>query len=169
MKCPKCHAALKPAAVAGVEIDRCTACNGQWYDDGEVAKLVPLLAEIENAPGADLTRNLQHPQAAPPAHTLPCPRCQGTMRTFNYAYDSNIMLDRCDACRGIWLDAGECNAIIRHVRGNPKLNRMGEAIAKNIAEAHQRQDVIEKVVGWNNPIDDAQLLVGIFRALRGAA
>jgi Zn-finger nucleic acid-binding protein len=36
-----------------------------------------------------------------------CPQCTAGMKIINYAYDSNVIIDRCDACDGIWLDEGE--------------------------------------------------------------
>jgi Zn-finger nucleic acid-binding protein len=36
-----------------------------------------------------------------------CPQCITWMKKLNYAYDSNVIIDRCDACEGIWLDQGE--------------------------------------------------------------
>ena len=49
------------------------------------------------------------PQPPPtPAGTLRCPKCQGTMRT----YDRNgIHLEQCDSCRGIFLDFGELESL----------------------------------------------------------
>ena len=42
--------------------------------------------------------------------TLTCPRCQGTMRT----YDRNgVHIEQCDNCRGIFLDYGELEALSR--------------------------------------------------------
>ena len=36
--------------------------------------------------------------------TMQCPRCDG--RLHEVAFE-NVRIDRCDKCRGIWLDAGE--------------------------------------------------------------
>jgi len=50
------------------------------------------------------------------------------MKQFNYAYDSNIFLDRCPDCGGIWADAGEMLQVARHLK--PDLDR--EIIAKGL-------------------------------------
>lgn len=39
MKCPKCGMELMTVVYRAVEIDKCTACNGVWLDDGELEKL----------------------------------------------------------------------------------------------------------------------------------
>ena len=39
MRCPRCGMELKEIAFAGVQVDRCFACNGTWLDAGELEKL----------------------------------------------------------------------------------------------------------------------------------
>jgi ribosomal protein L37AE/L43A len=40
MKCPKCGADLTTEEYHGVEIDRCTECDGMWFDAGEAQDLL---------------------------------------------------------------------------------------------------------------------------------
>lgn len=39
MKCPKCGGDLHEVLFRGIKIDRCTACDGVWLDNGELQKL----------------------------------------------------------------------------------------------------------------------------------
>jgi acetyl-CoA carboxylase beta subunit len=39
MKCPKCGHDLKPQTLEGIEIDRCTFCEGFFVDAGELDQL----------------------------------------------------------------------------------------------------------------------------------
>ncbi len=39
MKCPKCGMDLMAIQHRGLEIDKCSACNGVWLDEGEMNKL----------------------------------------------------------------------------------------------------------------------------------
>ncbi len=39
MKCPKCGHDLTVEQYHGLEIDRCTSCNGVWFDAGEAEQL----------------------------------------------------------------------------------------------------------------------------------
>lgn len=39
MRCPKCGMALETLTVQGVEVDRCSSCNGTWLDNGELEQL----------------------------------------------------------------------------------------------------------------------------------
>jgi acetyl-CoA carboxylase beta subunit len=39
MKCPKCGHDMKTEALEGIEIDRCTFCEGFYLDQGEIEEL----------------------------------------------------------------------------------------------------------------------------------
>jgi hypothetical protein len=39
MKCPKCGHDLRPETLEGIEIDRCTFCEGFYIDAGELEQL----------------------------------------------------------------------------------------------------------------------------------
>jgi uncharacterized protein len=39
---------------------------------------------------------------------LQCPKCRGTMRTYNR---SGVHIEQCDSCRGIFLDYGELESL----------------------------------------------------------
>ena len=39
LKCPKCGHDLKPQQLSGIEIDRCTFCEGFFVDAGELEQL----------------------------------------------------------------------------------------------------------------------------------
>jgi uncharacterized protein len=39
MKCPKCGHDLKPEQLQGIEIDRCTFCEGFFVDAGELEQM----------------------------------------------------------------------------------------------------------------------------------
>lgn len=47
---------------------------------------------------------------APSGQTLTCPKCRGTMRTYER---NGIHLEQCDSCRGVFLDVGELEALTR--------------------------------------------------------
>ena len=39
LPCPRCDGRLKEMAYEGIQIDRCTKCNGIWLDAGEMEQL----------------------------------------------------------------------------------------------------------------------------------
>ncbi len=40
MRCPKCGHDLATEEYHGLEVDRCTHCDGVWFDAGEVEQLI---------------------------------------------------------------------------------------------------------------------------------
>lgn len=40
MRCPKCGHKLATEEYHGLEVDRCTSCDGVWFDAGEVEQLI---------------------------------------------------------------------------------------------------------------------------------
>ena len=52
------------------------------------------------------------PPAAPPpgGSVLRCPKCNGTMRTYER---NGVHLEQCESCRGIFLDFGELEALAK--------------------------------------------------------
>ena len=124
--------------VMGVELDRCESCGGFWFDDGEVSALAPHLARDAGVPDLDLNIVHEKPKVVQRDEERICPRCSLAMRTFNYCYNSNIMLDRCSGCGGVWMDGGELEEVISYVKGNPTLNKLSEAIADEVGTTHRQ-------------------------------
>ena len=42
---------------------------------------------------------------------LECPECGKPMRKLNYAYNSNVIVDKCSSCDGIWFEKGEIQKV----------------------------------------------------------
>jgi Zn-finger nucleic acid-binding protein len=42
-----------------------------------------------------------------------CPNCASSLQAEEYGYCSQILVDRCGKCGGIWLDSGELEALER--------------------------------------------------------
>lgn len=108
--CPVCQVALKPQVHLGVTIDVCPACAGVWFDADELTRLHQLDDAI--LPRID---KLYQPEVVaydPPWERL-CPVCREPLRPYNYLYTSNIVLDTCDNCGGVWVDHGELEKMHR--------------------------------------------------------
>lgn len=102
MNCPKCRVPdLHAAVVQEVEVDRCRACGGVWFDADELGRLLALDAR-ELKP---LTRGGGDPSANVLAAR--CPRDANPFLRVVSPRDRRVILDMCPACRGLWLDGGE--------------------------------------------------------------
>lgn len=97
----------------GVEIHRCTRCDGLWLDPGRLDQIVEMVDEPAHRP-ADLPRLRRRMQAvAPPVGDVryrKCPRCQAVMNRRNFGTHSGVILDECVE-HGLFLDPGEFEAI----------------------------------------------------------
>ena len=94
----------------GISLDVCPTCAGIWFDTGELGRLVKhqdhVVESVED----------QHrpPELAnPPVLTQKlCPVCTEGMMEYRFQYTSDVVLDTCESCGGIWVEDGELKAIV---------------------------------------------------------
>lgn len=118
--CPRDGAALRQEQYEGVTIDVCGVCRGTWLDRGELEKIQEE-KEVgdesrEQRPGVFGLR----PELAEREDHIPiaCLRCGGAMETREHGFASQVLVDSCvDGC-GLWLDAGELQALERFFDDN---------------------------------------------------
>ena len=113
LMCPKDQHNLKSASLKGVRIDECPKCGGKWFDRDElrIAKdrtdddLRWLDFDLfdDNANKYKMHRSLKK-----------CPKDLGKMTFLEYM-DSKAMIEKCDVCKGVWLDKDEFEKIIKYL------------------------------------------------------
>jgi len=102
MNCPKCQSpTLAEHKVEGVSVDRCSSCDGIWFDAQELSQLLAEDARVV----AELRRGVEHELAD--AKKGRCPRDSAELLRIYSAIDHRVTLDACADCHGIWLDGGE--------------------------------------------------------------
>jgi len=108
LKCPTCeNSALDKSNVQGVAIHSCAKCKGTWLNKGELNRIAhPIEGDLEycseDNTDQDRTSGLKCPE----------PKCKGRQLVkVNFITYSDISLDYCPDCHGIWLDPGELEAI----------------------------------------------------------
>lgn len=145
MICPACGASLRRFKYRGLVVDTCTRCQGIWFDPGEMMEYIEfLLKDHADIPDAkiDLDSEVVTERKISESSRT-CPRCNETMQKLNYAYDSNIILDKCSTCEGIWADGPEIERLAVYSKGNPILDRMGNAIIEEKNKAEELNDIVE--------------------------
>ncbi len=105
MKCPKCHEELAHKMFGEIEVDQCPACQGIWFDLGEL----PTLRKQKNTHYSQTSAEA----AVHDVLSAPCPRCggEGDMTRINDLKRPEIIMDTCPVCYGIWLDGGELDKL----------------------------------------------------------
>jgi len=106
---------------AGVEIDRCSGCGGVFLDEGELKKIQTAAArgatKATIAPTTAIQRVYARGRERGPgtdpeaAVALVCPSCSGEMAARNWGFGSEVTIDTCLECFGVWLDFGELEAL----------------------------------------------------------
>ena len=104
MRCPKCEGALAPLVVDGVEVDRCGACRGVWFDKRELSEVLPRPAAKSLLGGGEDPQALDQKRAK-------CPRDGSPLLRVHSLRNQSVTLDTCSVCQGIWLDGGEFEAL----------------------------------------------------------
>ncbi len=102
MRCPKCRADMEQVEYAGTEIDRCTICNGIWFDAGEIDVL-----RNKQAAAAIDTGDAKTGKQSNLLDRYQCPRCSGAMVKVVDPKQTHIWYETCSSCSGSYLDAGE--------------------------------------------------------------
>ena len=109
MRCPKCRADMEQITIDGTEVDRCTRCQGLWFDDGELVALTTREAAATLDVG-DARVGKQHNAI----EHYRCPRCAGPMNRLVDAKQTHIWFEQCTDCSGSFLDAGELTDLATH-------------------------------------------------------
>ena len=108
MNCPKCQTpSLATHTIEGVQLDRCTTCSGVWFDSSELEALVRMkrgsLDDIRKGRSQD---GLNQKRGY-------CPRDGVALLRAYSSRDRDLILDTCPQCRGLWLDGGELNELLK--------------------------------------------------------
>lgn len=147
MRCPNCGSELRTCRFKEIVLDFCLRCGGIWFDPGEIKVYSELLLKEEKIP--DLPTDIIQKKAVSVYATSfprrPCPRCQKDMQPFNFAYNSNIMLDRCPHCQGIWADREEIIGVASYLKGNPQLRQLGESLLQEKRKLSPIEDLADLV------------------------
>jgi Zn-finger nucleic acid-binding protein len=94
--CPKCRDKMheRPLGQSGIRIDMCPTCHGIWFDRWELEGHL-------GGPGGEVI-----PGGDACITERSCPKCRIVMTNFT-ASGSDVSVDHCEECKGIWLDPGE--------------------------------------------------------------
>ena len=113
IKCPKCGEKMKETPFEGVKVDNCSSCKGHWFEKDELRKAKDEKEETINWMDIDLWDSEEKFRISK-NETL-CPECGLPLYEVNYG-DSNIKIDVCNMCEGVWLDEGEFKKIVNYLK-----------------------------------------------------
>ena len=139
--CPRDGEALRPDRERSIDIDRCPACAGAWFDYSELRDLEASVSNDADALAGtiDYARHVSE---------LRCPVCREPMTSFNYR-GNNLELDVCAQQHGFWHDAGEAARVRALMR--ERVHRLRRAVAAQrrwtrSREAGFRDDFLDRLI-----------------------
>ena len=59
MDCPRCHTGLSIEKYQGIEVDRCSSCNGMWLEYNELDELEDKAMDDDDVKGSVMFRSYQ--------------------------------------------------------------------------------------------------------------
>lgn len=181
MICCACNkGTLMPTRINnGPEAYQCNACNGallilatymDWVRSQRGNQTVETETQSSAVPNdADADVGIAHSNRA-----LSCPKCSRIMRRFNILFESAHVLDLCQHCEAVWLDAGEWQFLKAHglhtsittISSETYQRRLREQAVRNAASQRFRETVgeasfgeVQKFADWlkDQPMRDAIL------------
>ncbi len=108
MNCPRCKTPLKTKILECVEVDECQNCKGIWFDKGELRQTKDNFDSDLNWMDFEIGPQTEFKAQEDP---ISCPHCGKKMVLVNYD-KTDVEIDYCQYCNGVWLDQGEFGKII---------------------------------------------------------
>lgn len=104
IKCPVHSCDMKAVYLDTILIDYCPICYGIWLDFGELERLLNKKIERNQLFKDKLTRTISREED----NTIikNCPVCSSALQKKKH-FLSDLYIDICRICGGIWLDSGE--------------------------------------------------------------
>lgn len=109
MKCPKCSTELSGFYSQDLKLARCFTCHGIWFDKNELKKVIDERDMDLSWMHFDLWTEKEKFGAT--RGNKICPECKKNMAALKYD-KSEVEVDFCADCGGVWLDSGEFTKII---------------------------------------------------------
>jgi Zn-finger nucleic acid-binding protein len=101
LRCPKCRQGMEPIEHDGITIDRCSGCQGLWFDGDEAQQLKGSPGSEKLDSGDPKTGHYYDNRGE-----IRCPHCGNTMEKSADWKQTHIWYETCRE-HGIFMDAGE--------------------------------------------------------------
>jgi Zn-finger nucleic acid-binding protein len=101
LQCPKCRHGMEEVSYDNIQVDRCTHCQGLWFD-GDEAQRLKMLDGSEIVDIGKVSEGRKYDRVA----DINCPRCGDSMEKASDWKQTHIWYEVCRK-HGIFMDAGE--------------------------------------------------------------
>jgi Zn-finger nucleic acid-binding protein len=159
MKCPHCvtENLLDSVSVAAVPVNTCKTCGGIWFDHDELRQAKDTEVAYAKWYDFDLWENPDSFHDSPSDRL--CPKDEQKLFTLAYA-DSEVQIDACKKCHGIWLDQSEFNKILQYVKTSADTEVLQNYFV-NLAE--EMKEIFTGPETFRSEVSDVLMLVDMFK------
>ena len=157
MNCPDCRTPLRQTDYHGINIDECPSCLGRWFDRDELRRAKDRTDQYLRWLDFDPFAGDGSAPAATGYARL-CPRCSLKMGVIVYE-TSGVLIDKCSSCHGVWLNHGEFEKIIKHL----KKETSTETAAQYRIDVERQFEQI--LTGPEGPISELRDFFAVFNLL----
>ena len=130
MLCPRCKKTLDRAIFYNVEVNYCPICLGLWFEEEELRWAKDIKDRSLRWLDIDLWKDKEKFKIS--SGQKLCPACRLPLYEVGYG-DSEVKVDVCNLCHGIWLDRGEFKQIIQYLKEKGEFEVLYN-FSKNLAE-----------------------------------
>ncbi len=158
MKCPiHKKTEMEKVLFYDTEIDYCPKGLGIWFDEGELQ--IAKDSKNKNLNWLDIDLWEDKSKLKISKEERMCPRCDVPMYEVSYG-GSDIKVDICNVCEGVWLDRGEFKKIIGYLKeklSKEVINNYTKNLIKETSEVFSGPESLEDEVA------DVLTVIGLFK------
>ena len=104
MNCPRCKIALLEGTYEGEYAVHCSSCGGFLINQKSLTKILATMS-VDIFEKIDI--NIPIPEIPDIGSVEICPDCGGPMDNYGYMESKTVLIDCCDNCNALWIDALE--------------------------------------------------------------
>lgn len=158
MICPNCkNKELQPLQIGNITIDNCADCKGSWFDYAELDKIKDF--KISDANWFDVDLFSDETKFSTSNSDKLCPKDNHSLFTLKYA-NSEVEVDVCKECKGIWLDKGEFENLMKYVEDNWTKEVLNN-YRNNLIE--ESKEIFTGPESLRSEVADLMMLLGMFK------
>lgn len=112
LRCPDCDLKMSTFRCEKTFVYKCVKCHGVWFDEKKIGIFRRVLESFDLSQfdvfGSPVDQNA--------IHICRCTRCKQVLDEFRYGYNTDIKLQRCGQCKGIWMPLNQMVLLMNHIK-----------------------------------------------------
>jgi len=149
MLCPRCNIDLIEGTSDEEEVNLCQKCSGALIKQ---KMLIPILKKVSGVMPDKVDENTFLPRLNDIGAVAACPDCKSQMEHYGYMGSNIVMIDGCNECNWIWVDARELVVMAKlYTQSNlnyerSRANRMAKVIDETYINNDSKESILEMIL-----------------------